>query len=68
MLVILPPDGNRIMRVISDDLLELLVYGEEVDFCFEWISGIDTKLGINFHTTCYVCEEFYIFALETELV
>ena len=67
MLVILPGKDTAVFRIISDDLLELLVFGEEVEFCFEWIANIDTKLGINFHTTCYVEEEMYIFVLETEL-
>ncbi len=53
------------MRAVSDDLLELLVYAEEVEFCFEWIANIDTNLGINFHSTCYVGEEFYTFVLES---
>ena len=67
MLVILPGKDTTVFKVISDDLLELLMFGEEVEFCFEWIANIDTKLGINFHTTCYVEEKFYIFVLETEL-
>ena len=67
MLVVLPGKDTAVFRIISDDLLELLVFGEEVEFCFEWIANIDTKLGINFHTVCYVEGEFYIFVLETEL-
>jgi len=67
MLVVLPGKDTTVFRVISDDLLDLLVFQEEVEFCFEWIANIDTKLGINFHTTCYVEGEFYIFVLETEL-
>jgi hypothetical protein len=64
MLVILSGKGTTVLKVVSDDLLELLVFGEEVEFCFECIANIDTKLGINFHTTCYVEEEMYIFVLE----
>ena len=67
MLVILPGKNNQVLRVLSDDLIDLLVFAEEVEFCFEWVANIDTKLGINFHTTCYVNEDFYIFVLETEL-
>lgn len=67
MLVVLPGKDTTVFRVISDDLLDLLVFQEEVEFCFEWIANIDTKLGINFHTVCYVEGEFYIFVLETEL-
>ena len=64
MLVVLPSKDTTVFKIISDDLLELLVFQEEVEFCFEWIANIDTKLGINFHTTCYVGEEMYIFVLE----
>lgn len=67
MLVVLPGKDTTVFKIISDDLLDLLVFQEEVEFCFEWIANIDTKLGINFHTVCYVEGEFYIFVLETEL-
>ena len=67
MIVILPGKENEVLRVISDDLMELLAFGEEIEFCFEWISNIDTNLGINFHTNCYVSVDFYIFVLELEL-
>lgn len=66
MLVVLPGKDTIVFKVVSDDLLELLAFGEEVEYCFEWISNIDTKLGINFHTTCYVLESFYIFVLEKQ--
>ena len=64
MLVILPGKGATVFRVVSDDLLELLVFSEEVELCFEWISSIDTKLGIKFHTICYIDKEMYIFVLK----
>tara|TARA_R110000751_G_scaffold164971_3_gene271082 strand:- start:342 stop:551 length:210 start_codon:yes stop_codon:yes gene_type:complete len=67
MLKILPPTNDCVFKAQGDDLLELLCFAEEVEFCFEWISNIDTNLGINFHTICYVNENFYIFALEREL-
>jgi hypothetical protein len=67
MLKILPLTGDCVFKAQGDDLLELLCFAEEVEFCFEWIANIDTNLGINFHTTCYVEGNFYTFVLEREL-
>lgn len=64
MLAVVQPKGEEIVRVISDDLLNIILLSDEVQCCLEWISSINTNLGINFHTCCYVSETFYIFAIE----
>ena len=64
MLAVVQPKGEEIVRVISDDLLNIILLSDEVQCCLEWISSINTNLGINFHTSCYVSKTFYIFAIE----
>ena len=64
MLAVVQPKGEEIVRIISDDLLNIILLSDEVQCCLEWISSINTNLGINFHTCCYVSETFYIFAIE----
>lgn len=64
MLAVVKPQEDELIRIISDDLLSLVILSDEVGLCLDWISNIDTKLGINFHTICYVNKDFYIFVLE----
>ena len=61
MLAVVKPQKDELIRIISDDLLSLVILSDEVGLCLDWISNIDTKLGINFHTICYVNKDFYIF-------